>query len=99
VVVLIRNLFACVTSSCDSAGAAWCYCNDGLYFSGCLLGGVHCDVIVPLMTRVQIDSRRVDLTCVAVCHPLFLPMISERADDNTYIADALCHSHFIFTVN
>jgi len=31
-------------------------------------GGVHCDVIVALMMiRVQIDSRRVDLPCLAVC--------------------------------
>ena len=33
-------------------------------FAGC----VHCDVIVPLkMISVQIHSRCVDLTCLAVC--------------------------------
>ena len=78
VVVLIRNLFA-VTSSCDSAGAAWCYCNDGLYVQVvCWLCPLRCDCSTEDdQCSDRFSMCRSQMSCCLPA-PLFLPMISEQ---------------------
>jgi hypothetical protein len=78
VVVPIRNLFV-VTSSCDSAGPACCYCNDGLYVQVvCWWCPLRCDCSTdddPCSHRFS--TCRSHMSCCLPA-PLFLPMISQQ---------------------